>query len=88
MLHARRNLSNVLPKKNIKILEKARAALKPIEDEIGNLELEIGNRKSEIESQRKEHDEAAALLAASEAQAPDVEALWMNCCACKSRKTD
>ncbi len=54
-------------------LEKARAALKPIEDEIGNLESEIGNRKSEIEAQQKEHDDALAILAAAEAQAPDVD---------------
>ena len=54
-------------------LEKARAALKPIEDEIGNLNAEIGNRKAEIGVQQKEHDEAAVVLAASEAQAPDVD---------------
>lgn len=55
-------------------LEKARAALEPIEDEIQNLETEIANRESEVETQQKEHDEAVAFLAASEAQAPDVDA--------------
>ncbi len=55
-------------------LEKARAALKPIEDEIANLKSEIEKRGAEIGAQQKEHDEAAAILAASEAQAPDVEA--------------
>ena len=55
-------------------LERARAALEPIENEIANLKLEIGNRELEIEAQRKEHDEAAASLAAAEAQAPDVDA--------------
>jgi exonuclease SbcC len=55
-------------------LEKARAALKPIEDEITNLKSEIEKREAEIGIQRKEHDEAAVFLAASEAQAPDVEA--------------
>jgi exonuclease SbcC len=55
-------------------LEKARAALKPIEDEITNLKSEIEKRGAEIGTQQKEHDEATALLAASEAQAPDVEA--------------
>ena len=54
-------------------LEKARAALKPIEDEIGNLKSEIGKRKSEIQVQQTEHDEAVAVLAASESQAPDVD---------------
>ena len=54
-------------------LEKARAALKPIEDEIGNLNSEIGSREAEIGAQQKEHDEALAVLAAAEAQAPDVD---------------
>jgi len=54
-------------------LEKARAALKPIEDEIANLTTEIGNREAEIGTQQKEHDEAAAILAASEVQAPDMD---------------
>ncbi len=54
-------------------LEKARAALKPIENEIDSLKSEIVNRKSEVEMQQKEHDEAVVLLAASEAQAPDVD---------------
>jgi exonuclease SbcC len=55
-------------------LEKARAALKPIEDEITNLKSEIEKGEAEIGAQQKEHDNAAAALAASEAQAPDVEA--------------
>jgi len=54
-------------------LEKARAALKPIEDEIANLKSEVENREAEIGAQQKEHDEAVASLAASEAQAPDVD---------------
>ncbi|MBN1453411.1 MAG: SMC family ATPase [Anaerolineales bacterium] len=54
-------------------LEKARAALKPIENEIDSLKSEIVNRKSEVEMQQKEHDEAVTTLAASEAQAPDVD---------------
>lgn len=54
-------------------LEKARAALKPIEDEIANLRAEIEKREAEIGVQQKEHDEAVVLLAASEAQAPDME---------------
>jgi exonuclease SbcC len=54
-------------------LEKARAALKPIEDEIDNLKSEVGRQESEMRTQREEHDEAVATLAASEAQAPDVD---------------
>ena len=57
-----------------RLLESARSALKPIEDEIENLKSEIENRESEIAAQQKEHDETVALLAASEAQAPDVDA--------------
>jgi exonuclease SbcC len=55
-------------------LEKARAALKPIEDEIGNLITEIEKREAEMIAQQNECDEAVATLAASEAQAPDMEA--------------
>ena len=54
-------------------LEKARAALKPIENELDSLKSEIGSREAEIATQQKEHDEAVALLAASEVQAPDVD---------------
>ena len=57
-------------------LEAARSALKPIEDEIANLTAEIKKLEAEIATRQKEHDEAAALLAASEAQAPDVEAAY------------
>jgi exonuclease SbcC len=57
-------------------LEKARAALKPIEDEIGSIKAEIKNREAEIETQQKECDEAAAVLAAAEAQAPDVDTAY------------
>jgi exonuclease SbcC len=55
-------------------LEKARAALKPIENEIESLKSEIANRETEVGMQQKEHDEAVTFLAASEAQAPDVDA--------------
>jgi len=54
-------------------LEKARAALKPIEDEIGNLKSEIEKQEVEMGAQQKELAEAVATLAASEAQAPDVD---------------
>jgi len=54
-------------------LEKARAALKPIENEIDSLKHEIANRELEIVIQQKEHDEAVASLSASNVQAPDVD---------------
>jgi exonuclease SbcC len=57
-------------------LEKARAALKPIEDEIRNLESEIEKQESEMGDQQKEHDDALAVLAASEAQTPDVDTAY------------
>ena len=57
-------------------LEKARAALKPIEDEIDNLGAEIESREAEISVQQKEYDEAVAVLAAAEAQAPDVDTAY------------
>ncbi len=54
-------------------LEKARAALKPIENEIDSLKAEIGKRESELGTQQEEYDKAVVALAASEAQAPDVD---------------
>lgn len=57
-------------------LEKARAALKPIEDEIGNLKAEIKNRESEIGAQQKEHDEAVVAVTAAKTQAPDVDTAY------------
>jgi exonuclease SbcC len=55
-------------------LEKGRAALKPIEDEIANLKSEIVKRESEVRLQRTEHDGAVSSLAAAEAQVPDEDA--------------
>lgn len=57
-------------------LEKARAALKPIEDEIENLTAEIEKAEAEVAQQQREYDEAAALLAVSETQAPDVDSAY------------
>lgn len=54
-------------------LEAARSALAPIEDEIANLKAEIAKQQAEIRAQEREHDQAAAQLAAAQAQAPDVE---------------
>jgi len=57
-------------------LERARAALKPIEDEIGNLNAEIEKQEKETNAQQKEYDEAVAVLTAAEVQAPDVDAAY------------
>jgi exonuclease SbcC len=53
-------------------LEKAQAALSPLESEIASLESQISELGEEIKRQQTEHDEAAAALAAAEAQAPDI----------------
>ena len=54
-------------------LESARAALKPRDDEIANLQSQITNLQSAIRNQQSEFDDAAASLAAAESQAPDLE---------------
>jgi exonuclease SbcC len=54
-------------------LEKARAALKPIEDEIGNLTSEIEKQQTEVNQQQIEHDAALSVLEEAESQAPDVD---------------
>ena len=54
--------------------EAARSALKPLDDEIANLNLQVSSQHVAIENQQKEHAEYAVLLAADEVQAPDFEA--------------
>ena len=54
-------------------LESARAALKPLDDEIGNLKETIRTQSTAVEAQRKEYDEGAAILSASESGAPDLD---------------
>jgi exonuclease SbcC len=55
-------------------LEKARAALAPLERELADLEAQIGRQLETVETQSAEYDQAAASLAAAEAQAPDLNA--------------
>jgi exonuclease SbcC len=55
-------------------IESARAALKPLNDEIANLGAAISNQQSAVSQQGKEYDEAAVTLAATESQAPDLDA--------------
>ena len=54
-------------------LASARAALKPLEDEIANLGEAIISQQSAVNDQTSEYDQAAATLAATESQAPDLE---------------
>ena len=58
----------------LRSLERARAALAPLEREIAVLDTQIAALKKDVERQQAEYDEAAASLAAAEAQAPDVAA--------------
>jgi exonuclease SbcC len=53
-------------------LESARSAIQPLENEVANLRLQINGLGAEIASQEKDHDEAAAVMAAAEASAPDL----------------
>ena len=56
-----------------RILEKARAALKPIEDEIDSLQGTINNQRTLVSEQEREHASASTALALNESQAPDLE---------------
>lgn len=55
-------------------LESARAALKPLDDEIVNLNKEIETRKTELATQEEEYAEVKTALETNEAQAPDMDA--------------
>jgi exonuclease SbcC len=55
-------------------LESARAALKPLDDEIANLDATLQAQASALQAQQAEYDEAASALSAFEAQVPDLEA--------------
>jgi len=54
-------------------LESARAALKPLDDEIANLNSQITTLAAENANQQIEHQSAVEVLAAVEAQAPDLD---------------
>ncbi|MDI6769076.1 MAG: SMC family ATPase [Anaerolineales bacterium] len=54
-------------------LESARAALKPLDDEIANLHSSINNQQSAISYQQAEYGSAVAIFSAAQAQAPDLE---------------
>jgi len=59
-------------------LERAQAALEPLEDELANLQESRTKLQAEIEMQRKNYDQAAAALAAIEASAPDLHQAQMD----------
>jgi exonuclease SbcC len=54
-------------------LASARAALKPLDDEINNLRSSISHQQSASSQQQSEFDPVASALAAAESQAPDLE---------------
>ncbi len=57
----------------IRQLERAEAALKPLDREISELEAQIERQRNELEGQQQDHDRAAAALAAAQAGAPNLE---------------
>jgi DNA repair protein SbcC/Rad50 len=57
----------------MRTLDKAQAALAPLEREIATLEGQVGSLRLEIAQQQAEFDQAAAGLAAAQAQAPDLD---------------
>jgi exonuclease SbcC len=55
-------------------LEKARAALQPLEREIEENQTQLATTADEVRREQEEYDEAASHLAAAEATAPDLDA--------------
>ncbi|KAA3644691.1 MAG: SMC family ATPase [Chloroflexi bacterium] len=70
----------------LRTLENARAALAPLEREISDLEKQITGQQKEIDTQTKTHDEATASLAASQAEAPDVDQAQRDMLALKEQE--
>lgn len=60
-------------------LESARAALAPLERELADLNTQVLALQDEASSQEEQFTEAASLLAAAEAQAPDLESAEQVC---------
>lgn len=56
----------------MRTLEKARATLEPLDREIAGLQAQIAAQQDELDRQQKEASDAAAALAAAQAQAPDL----------------
>lgn len=58
----------------MRALEKAQAALAPLDREISELEAQITKQRQEVARQQEEHDAAAAALVEAQSQAPDLHA--------------
>jgi exonuclease SbcC len=58
----------------MRTLEKAQAAMAPLDREIKELQAQIAKQKKEVARQQEEHTRAAAALAEAQAQAPDLAA--------------
>ena len=56
----------------MRTLERARATLAPLDREIADLQSQIAAQQAELDRQQKEVSDAAAALAAAQAQAPDI----------------
>lgn len=69
----RRSAEDVTAEEDYRALERAQAAIEPLENELSNLETQITSLQSSISTQQTEHDEAIAALAASEASAPNIQ---------------
>ena len=74
----RRLAADLSPEDELRSLERAQAAIEPLENELDNLQSSIEKMQSEIESEQSEHDDAAAALAAAEATAPDLRQAQMD----------
>jgi DNA repair protein SbcC/Rad50 len=57
----------------LRALESARAALAPLDREIADSETQLASLRADLDRQEAEHTQAAAALAAAQAQAPDLE---------------
>ena len=67
-------------------LESARAALKPLDNEISNLKLSIESEQAFVNGQQAEYDQALAALSEVEAHAPDLEAAESSLLELKERE--
>ncbi|MBN1667570.1 MAG: SMC family ATPase [Anaerolineales bacterium] len=67
-------------------LEKGRAALAPLEDEIANLEAQVADLQQEFALQRQEYDQASAALTAAKVEEPDVQQAQLDLLAVQERE--
>ncbi len=70
----RRELAGRASETDLRALEKAQAALEPLERELAELHTTRNAQRAEYEHLKSEYDAAAAALAAAEAAAPDLDA--------------